>query len=113
MVFRNLLDNALKHHHRDVGKIEISAQSNDRFVEFSTSDDGPGILAEYQRRIFHMFQTLKPRDELEASGIGLAVVKKVVERQGGTVTVVSREGQGSTFRFSWPKTVSAQGVHHG
>jgi PAS domain S-box-containing protein len=103
LVFRNLIDNAIKHHDRPVGTIEISATVNGRFVEFSIHDDGPGIPTEYHERIFRMFQTLKPRDESEGSGIGLAVVKKVVERQGGRVTIESQPGQGTTFRFTWPR----------
>ncbi len=106
LVFRNLIDNAIKHHNRPEGRIEVSAASQGRLVEFTIRDDGPGIPAEYHERIFRMFQTLKPRDEVEGSGIGLAVVKKVVERQGGQVTVESQSGRGTVFRFTWPNTVS-------
>lgn len=102
LVFRNLIDNAIKHHDRTEGYIEVSAVSRGRFMEFCVSDDGPGIPSDYHVRIFRMFQTLKPRDELESSGMGLAVVKKVVERQGGRVTVESHVGRGTTFRFTWP-----------
>lgn len=106
LVFRNLIDNAIKHHDRAEGRIEISAAVKGRFVEFSVRDDGPGIPAEYHGRIFRMFQTLKPRDEADGSGIGLAVVKKVVERQGGQVSVESEDnGRGTTFRFTWPRAV--------
>lgn len=112
LVFRNLINNAIKHHHRADGRIEVSAVSRGRFVEFTVRDDGPGIPAEYHEDIFRMFQTLKSRDELEASGIGLAVVKKVVERQGGQVTVESCEGQGSAFRFTWPKRNVLRGREH-
>ncbi|MBC7817205.1 MAG: PAS domain S-box protein [Planctomycetaceae bacterium] len=106
LVFRNLIDNAIKHHDRTDGHIEVSAAVKGRFVEFSVRDDGPGIPADYHERIFRMFQTLRPRDELEGSGIGLAVVKKVVERQGGQVTIESHNGRGTTFRFTWPSSVS-------
>ncbi len=112
LVFRNLIDNAIKHHHRTEGRIEVSAVSHDRFVEFTVKDDGPGIPAEYHEHIFRMFQTLKPRDELEASGMGLAVVKKVVERQGGQISVESRDGQGTAFRFTWPKRNVQRGRQH-
>ena len=101
LVFRNLIDNAIKHHDRAEGRIEVSAVVRLRFVEFTVRDDGPGISDDYHERVFRMFQTLKPRDETEGSGIGLAVVKKVVERQGGQVTIESR-GRGATFRFTWP-----------
>lgn len=109
LVFRNLIDNAIKHHDRAEGHIEISAAVKGRFVEFSVRDDGPGIPAEYHGRIFRMFQTLKPRDETDGSGIGLAVVKKVVERQGGQVSVESGSGCGTTFRFTWPNLSLIQG----
>lgn len=112
LVFRNLIDNAIKHHHRTEGRIEVTAVSRGRFVEFTVKDDGPGISAKYHEHIFRMFQTLTPRDEVEASGIGLAVVKKVVERQGGQVSVESREGQGTTFRFTWPKLIVKRGGQH-
>ena len=112
LVFRNLIDNAVKHHHRADGRIEVSAVVRNRVVEFTVRDDGPGIPAEYHEHIFRMFQTLKPRDELEASGIGLAVVKKVVERHGGQITVESSDGQGTSFRFTWPRLIVQRGRHH-
>lgn len=113
LVFRNLIDNAIKHHDRADGRIEVSAVSRGRLVEFTIRDDGPGIPPEYHARIFRMFQTLKPRDEVEGSGIGLAVVKKVVERQGGQVTVESQPGHGTAFRFTWPNSVSPRGERRG
>jgi signal transduction histidine kinase len=69
----------------------------------SVADDGPGIDAAYHIRIFQLFQTLKPRDEIEGSGMGLALVKKTVESRGGQVQVASTAGQGAVFRFRWPK----------
>jgi signal transduction histidine kinase len=103
IVFKNLLDNALKHHHRPEGHLQISARELDSFIEFSITDDGPGIDPMFHERIFQIFQTLRPRDELEATGAGLAIVKKAVESQGGAIQVFSAEGQGATFRFTWPK----------
>ena len=103
LVFKNLIENAIKHHHRPEGQVEISCQEVDDFTEFSVSDDGPGIDPAFHERIFQIFQTLRPRDEVEGSGAGLAIVKKVVESRGGTITVVSAEGEGATFRFTWPK----------
>ncbi|HEX2879822.1 MAG TPA: ATP-binding protein [Polyangiaceae bacterium] len=101
-IFANLLTNAVTHHDRKAGRIEIAAHENGQHVEFSIADDGPGIPAKFQQRIFQMFQTLQPRDRVEGSGIGLALVKKSVESVGGTVNVTS-EGRGCTFRFTWPK----------
>jgi signal transduction histidine kinase len=71
------------------------------------SDDGPGIAPEFHERIFEIFQTLQPRDQVEGSGIGLAIVKKSVESSGGTIQVESAPGEGTTFRFTWPKKVVA------
>jgi PAS domain S-box-containing protein len=102
LVFRNLIDNALKYHHRPEGRIEISAQRLGDFIEFSVMDDGPGIEPAFHERIFQIFQTLQPRDAIESSGVGLAIVKKAVESQRGVVSLISAPGQGSTFRFTWP-----------
>lgn len=70
--------------------------------EFSVSDDGVGIEPEFHERVFTLFQTLKPRDEVEGSGMGLAFVKKEVELHGGTVQIRSEAGtRGTTFHFTW------------
>jgi signal transduction histidine kinase len=103
LVFRNLIDNAIKHHDRDNGHITIRGQDAGAYVEFAITDDGPGIPSTYHERIFHMFQTLKPRDEVEGSGMGLALVQKTLEVHGGTIHVESATARGTTFRFTWPK----------
>ncbi|MBC8077791.1 MAG: hypothetical protein H7Y32_17075, partial [Chloroflexales bacterium] len=72
-------------------------------VEFSVRDDGPGIAPQYHERAFTIFQTLAPRDRVEGSGLGLSLVKKIVESEGGAITLESQEGQGAIFRFTWPK----------
>lgn len=102
-VFRNLIGNAIKHHQRPDGTIIIGAMDGEQQVTFTVSDDGPGIDPEFHERIFGMFQTLRPRDQVEGSGIGLAIVKKIVESLGGKIAVESTGGQGATFRFTWPK----------
>ena len=71
---------------------------------FSVSDDGPGIAPAFHQRIFQMFQTLKPRDQIEGSGMGLALVKKTVETHGGTIELESTEDHGALFRFTWPSS---------
>lgn len=105
MVFRNLIANAIKHHDRSEGRIEVSCRNRGDTYEFSVSDDGPGIAPEYHEKIFGMFQTLKPRDEVEGSGMGLALVKRAVEHVGGSIAVESEPPRrGATFRFTWPVT---------
>ena len=73
------------------------------WYEFSVADDGPGISPRYHDKIWVIFQTLEARDKVENTGVGLALVKKIVEGQGGTVGVTSEEGRGATFRFTWPR----------
>ncbi len=102
-VFSNLISNAIKHSDRDQGKITISAQEQDNFYEFAVADNGKGIDLKYHDRIFTIFQTLEARDTKESTGIGLAIVKKAVENQGGTITLESEPGKGATFRFTWQK----------
>jgi len=103
-VFRNLIDNAIKHHHQPAtGRVVISSQEQENFIEFSVADNGPGIDAPFYERIFEIFQTLQPRDQVEGSGMGLSIVKRLVESRGGVVTVHSTLGEGATFVFTWPK----------
>lgn len=104
-ILRNLIGNAIKHHDRSDGKIQVTADEQEQMIEFAVRDDGPGIEPHYHQKIFELFQTLKPRDQVEGSGMGLAVVKKLLESYGGTITVDSAPGQGSTFRFTWPKSM--------
>ena len=103
LILRNLLSNAIKHHNRRDGHVQVTARDLGKTIEFAVSDDGPGIDPQFHERIFQMFQTLQPRDKVEGSGIGLAVVKKVLESRGGKINVESAEGQGATFKFIWPK----------
>jgi hypothetical protein len=102
-VLINLVSNAVKHHDKKTGCIEITAEDLGAQYEFAVRDDGPGIPTEFQEQIFKMFQTLKPRDQVEGSGMGLAMVRKYVEFAGGKIVVESTEGHGSTFRFTWSK----------
>ncbi len=107
-VLRNLIDNAIKHHHHPTtGCIDISAADQGPWIEFTVTDDGPGIDPAYHARIFAIFQTLQPRDQVEGSGMGLAIVQRLVESRGGTVQVDSHPGEGTTFRFTWPKAAAS------
>jgi signal transduction histidine kinase len=101
-VLRNLIGNAIKHHDRATGNLTIEALDRSERVEIAVADDGPGIPRHFHERVFRIFQTLRPRDEVEGSGIGLAIVKKVVESHGGSVWIES-EGRGTAVRFTWPK----------
>ncbi|MBD2042775.1 PAS domain S-box protein [Microcoleus sp. FACHB-672] len=102
-VFANLIGNAIKHNHRQAGHVKISVKDLGDFYEFAVADDGPGIAPEYHEKVFVIFQTLEARDKVENTGIGLSLVKKTVENQGGTVKLASQAGQGATFSFTWPK----------
>ncbi len=103
-VFANLLSNAIKHHHRDNGRIEITAEDLGARYQFSIADDGPGIPpGEASERIFEIFQTLKPSSSTENTGIGLALVKKIIEGEGGRIWLTTDRPQGACFCFTWPK----------
>lgn len=102
-VFANLISNAIKHNRSDSGHVKISVKELDDFYEFFVTDDGPGIAPQYHDKVFVIFQTLEARDKVENTGIGLSLVKKIVEGQGGSISLESAEGEGATFRFTWPK----------
>ncbi len=102
-VFSNLISNSIKHHHRSDGQVTISVQDLGQFYEFAVADDGRGIAPQYHEKVFSIFQTLEARDKVENTGIGLAIVKKIVEGQGGRVRIESQAGQGATFLFTWQK----------
>ena len=102
-VFSNLISNAIKHHPRSDGKITISVQEQKRFYEFAVADDGAGIAPMLQKNIFEIFHTLDKGDSKTNTGVGLAIVKKIVEERSGEITVESEVGKGTTFRFQWLK----------
>jgi len=107
-VLQNLIETAVKHHDRRIGRILVSASRDKDRIRFSVGDDGPGIPPRYHDRIFQVFQTLNRRDDVEASGIGLSIVKKKVEVRGGRVTVESAPPQrGTRFTFTWPELPAA------
>lgn len=100
-VLQNLVGNAIKHSEREDAKIEIKVKESGGFLQLSVKDNGAGIEEKYHRKIFEMFQTLKSRDEVEGSGMGLALIKKIVENQGGSIDVISKVNEGSEFIFTW------------
>ncbi len=105
----NLIGNAIKHHDKKTGCVEVSVEELGNNLQFTVRDDGPGIPSQFHDQIFHMFQTLKPRDQVEGSGMGLAMMRKHIEIAGGKITLESAEGQGCTFRFTWPKQQKIEG----
>ncbi len=110
-VLLNLVGNAIKHRDRSDGNIQIGICDRGKYYEFWVQDDGPGIPPEHHERIFEIFQTLKPSNALKPScentGIGLSIVKKIVEAEGGTLQLTSEFGIGSKFSFTWLKEVSS------
>jgi len=102
-VFQNLLSNAIKYMDKPQGQIKIGCIEENGFWKFSIADNGPGIEEKYYEKIFQMFQTLLSRDEFESTGVGLTVVKKIVEMYGGKIWVESKVGEGSTFYFTLSK----------
>lgn len=109
-VLRNLLTNAVKHHHRADGRLTVEVRDLDDRYEISVTDDGPGIAPRFHESVFEIFRTLQPRDDVEGSGMGLAIVRKTVESGGGSVSLESDEGRGAAFRFTWPKVWPGHGA---
>ena len=99
-IFENLLSNAVRYMGKATGTVRLGCVRAGDLWHFHVSDTGPGIEERFFAKIFGMFQTLSPRDEVEATGMGLTIVKRIVELHGGTISVVSTVGQGSTFTFT-------------
>ena len=102
-ILQNLVSNAVKHHDRPDGRVTIDVKDLGEAYAISVKDDGPGIPKQFHEQIFAMFQTLKPRDRVEGSGMGLAVVRKLVAMQRGSIRLESEEGCGAAFHIHWPK----------
>jgi len=103
----NLLDNAIKYNTTGHPVIEVSASAISAKWVIAFKDNGIGIPAEFQEKVFDMFQRLHPPDQYSGTGIGLAMCRKVAERLGGTITLQSEPGKGSTFLVALPKTPPA------
>ncbi len=103
LVFKNLIGNAVRFMDKAKGQIEIACVEKNGFCKFSVTDNGPGIESKYFAKIFRPFQTLNTHDEVEAVGVGLALVKKIADMYDGAIWVESEPGKGSTFFFALPK----------
>ena len=103
-VVQNLIDNAIKHSGPHA-RVWVKARLDGAWCEVVVSDDGPGIPPEHRERIWGLFHRLTPSGDTESTGVGLALVRRLVEAQGGRVGVESREGGGATFRFTWPANI--------
>jgi signal transduction histidine kinase len=104
LIFRNLIGNAIKHHpHPAQGRVRITLSEQSDWLQITVADNGAGIDPGDHARIFEIFQTLRPRDEVEGSGMGLTIVKKLVETRGGAIWVESTPGAGASFHFTWPR----------
>jgi PAS domain S-box-containing protein len=102
-MFSNLISNAIKHHNSPNAHIWINYKEQGEFYEFTVTDDGPGIDPQYHMKVFTIFQTLRSRDDHENTGVGLSIVQKIIDTEGGTIQLESALGQGTTFRFTWRK----------
>lgn len=102
-VFSNLISNAVKYSNKPVGEIECIYESLPDYHQFTIKDNGPGIAEEYHEKIFKVFQTIEARDVKESTGVGLSIVKKIVEEKGGTIHIESQENKGCSFIFTFPK----------
>jgi len=105
-IFQNLLSNAVKYMDKPKGQIKVGYAEENYFWKFSVADNGPGIQQRHFGRIFKIFKTLSPPNGLESTGIGLSIVKKLVELNKGRVWVESEVGQGSIFFFTLPRQSS-------
>ena len=102
-IFSNIIGNAVKHNEKPGPAVKIYYEERPDHYEFFIEDNGNGIEKHYQRRIFTIFQTLKERDSFESTGVGLAIVKKIIETKKQHINVVSAPGKGSVFSFTWSK----------
>lgn len=102
LVIRNLISNSIKHHDKATGQIEITVKLASEWAHVEVSDDGPGIPVEYQAKVFELFHTLQPRDSVEGSGLGLSLIKKILDRYDCEYRMELNGHGGLSFFFTWP-----------
>lgn len=102
-IFTNLISNAVNYTTHTNGHIIVTCNEFTDYYEFSVKDNGIGIDPEYHNKIFEIFQTLREKNEMESTGVGLAIVKKIIDEQRGTIKVNSQLGEGAEFIFTWIK----------
>jgi signal transduction histidine kinase len=102
IVLRNLISNSIKHHDEKNGHVYISCKSSSDFNVITVEDDGPGIPEKFHDKAMEMFQTLKPRDKVEGSGMGLAMIKRITEHYQGGISIVSDGQRGTKVIIHWP-----------
>lgn len=102
-ILQNFISNGIKYNDKTNIVITIGWSESETHIEFFVKDNGPGISPEFHEKIFVIFQTLQSRDEVESTGVGLAIVKKIIDEKGGLIRVKSTMTEGTTFFFTWPK----------
>ncbi len=105
-VFSNLISNAIKHNDKPNTVIRFSCVEEKDYYVFGVEDNGPGIEEKYFEKIFIIFQTLQARDTFESTGVGLAIVKKIIDEAGGKIWIESEVGEYTRFMFKWPKKIN-------
>jgi signal transduction histidine kinase len=102
-VLSNLIINAIKYNDKTDGQVEVRFHDAGSHYVFTVRDNGPGIDEAYHDKIFMIFQTLQDSDSLESTGIGLAIVKKILDDRNQTIRLTSKKGKGTSFIFTWTK----------
>lgn len=104
-IFSNLISNAIKYNDKENGYIKIYCEDKDKEYQFTIEDNGIGIDSKYHDRIFEMFQTLNTDSTIDSTGIGLTLVKKIIENKNGNIWIESELNKGSKFIFTLPKVI--------
>ena len=107
-VFTNLISNAIKHNDKPQAEITITCEELQDEYLFGIQDNGPGIDPQFHEKVFVIFQTLQARDNFESTGVGLAIVKKIIDETGGKIWIESEMQQFTRFMFKWPKVSNTE-----